>query len=883
MRGTTGPDLRPLVAAALVTVACVGCRSAHLLDETSVAFRGHRELDGGVPLAIGRETPLGICLEAEETRDTSRWVGRFPPAAVFGPPQVRLGSTLCFENEGTADLDDGAHELCLEVQDEFDGAKDRACLPFRFRAEAPELAKLEGRLKEILGHGAPIADLDALARGAGEQGFPFLEIRVRLISVYFLRRSGTDAGRAEAARRLAVAPPWLGSPAAKSWAAQLAYERATLALDAGELERSWSELRSAEGAFRAIADSKWIVAVSKQAEILSRVGALAEAQRKLGLTLAQCGDSKCDEHLMRAAETTFSWLVLIDPDADPSALERAEATLGRALDGMGDAADKKERANVLVNLAYLHERQGQDPTAELARARALVTEPSELASWSRLVEGLHATRAGDAARGLAACDGVLDRGGSARLRAWAASCAAGALRGRGDLVRAADRLALAQLLGEESGAARFDQVIPIGPGQRAETAYRAARVAIERDRAAEAWATLAALDRTLGDEEPRSSPERETLLAELRALEEPATPARREQRESIRRSTLERLQELARSGSSSPARADATSDLGVSFRAFALEDEVLLLYRPLGGGPRLYRRTALPRAELLSAIGALATAMEAREPTEARWRAAAATLAAALVPDERDLGPVTTFALSGVLQSVPLDALPVPSGSGWLGEATTVAYRPSGAGRRVAQVREGSWLFVVDPRRSLGTRSLARFYRSAPKAEVLEGGKATAAALERELAGARSLHLDTHAHYDPAFPELSTLELADRMLTAAELAAWSGGLELANLSACHSGSWPVTADSGRFGLAGALARAGVRWVVASRAELDDALAVDFNRAFYERLTQGSSVPDAYRRALAKVRPSHPVASWAGLLLLESGPDSGGQSAAGRTP
>jgi len=286
--------------------------------------------------------------------------------------------------------------------------------------------------------------------------------------------------------------------------------------------------------------------------------------------------------------------------------------------------------------------------------------------------------------------------------------------------------------------------------------------------------------------------------------------------------------------------------------------------------------------------------MATRDVDDARWRATAAPLAAALVPDARDLDPATTFALHGVLQSVPLHALPLPGESRWLGDVTAVAYRPAGLARRTPEPpREGTWLFVVDPGRTLSTGGAARFYRSvAPSSEVLEGDAATGAALERELPRARSLHLDTHAHYDPAFPELSTVDLADRRLSAAQIAARAGHLELANVSACHSASWPVTADSGRFGLAGTLARAGVRWVVASRAELDDALATDFNRAFYERLAENRGVPDAFRHALGRVRAAHPVSSWAAILLLETGTlvvsapneaEKKGQFSEGRTP
>jgi CHAT domain-containing protein len=163
---------------------------------------------------------------------------------------------------------------------------------------------------------------------------------------------------------------------------------------------------------------------------------------------------------------------------------------------------------------------------------------------------------------------------------------------------------------------------------------------------------------------------------------------------------------------------------------------------------------------------------------------------------------------------------------------------------------------------------------------LLRGGEARRDAVRTALHGASALHVDAHARYEPAFPELSTLLLADGPLTGQELAAWSAGLALANLSGCRTGRAPVTADSGRFGMAGLLVRAGVPWVVASRAALHNDLAQDFNRAFHDALARGEPVPLAYGRALGRVRDGHPASHWAVLVLLRG---SGGQSPPGRTP
>jgi CHAT domain-containing protein len=102
----------------------------------------------------------------------------------------------------------------------------------------------------------------------------------------------------------------------------------------------------------------------------------------------------------------------------------------------------------------------------------------------------------------------------------------------------------------------------------------------------------------------------------------------------------------------------------------------------------------------------------------------------------------------------------------------------------------------------------------------------------------------------------------------AELAALPAQITFANLSGCRTGSWPITADRGRFGIAGLFARRGARWVVASRSPLNDQLAGQFNRIFYRELAQGQTVPQAYAQALAWVRQQVPAASWSSFFLLQ---------------
>ena len=182
----------------------------------------------------------------------------------------------------------------------------------------------------------------------------------------------------------------------------------------------------------------------------------------------------------------------------------------------------------------------------------------------------------------------------------------------------------------------------------------------------------------------------------------------------------------------------------------------------------------------------------------------------------------------------------------------------------------------------LGAALASVYRRLFPNAATLEGDAATRGAVLQGIASADWLHVDAHARFDPAFPELSSIELADGPLLAEDLRPAGGALRFANLSACGSGRWPVTADSGRFGLGGALARLGVPWVVATRAPLRDDVAAAFGRAFYESLAEGSDVPAAYRAGLRAVA-DRPPTEWAALLLLHATHQEPGQSRVPLTP
>ncbi len=857
---------------------------------------------------------IDICLRTPARVDTSQWQARLytdrPPADGKGyqEPVHRLETTLCFRHRLSAELPSEAKlELCGEVLDRFDERGFRLpCQRLHYRADESDrqevLTAMDAVLRSLPDRGLDevLRELDGVAARARVAEFPFLALQIDLIAVYYLRRERTSKALASARQRLEGLPDWLDQPTALSWAAPVAYERALVELDDGwRLKAAWEHLSLADRLCHQVLHPMRFTVRMKQAEILARVGAVGDAIRRLSTALADCETTPCYAGLEPSAHGVLAWLIILDPQATDEDLTRAAASLEIALQGARSTEDVFEKANQLINRGYLEWRRGDDPRLSLIEARGLLDDASitdadaqRLNGWARLVAGLAALDAEDGDLAQASCAAARQHG-QTRLAAWASSCLGQARRRQGDLEGARQAFQEALLHYEYATPGDLGQTFSLTPGGRADAFYRAARLSAEVGDAGEAWEILARLDSLTVNEallqtcrapNPTSAEEAE-LLRDLITLDSPAAGRRKLQRESVRRALRERLRDLLRRRPGCAEALRRWPDGPLQFRAVAVADEILLLRREPGGEVVIDKRNSMPRRQRQRLLGELAATLNDRRTADAAWRELMAPIARALVPSKPErLQPVTVFALHGELQSVPLAALPLPDGRRWLADATTVALRPSGVALARASSStsaESLPLFVVDPRHDLPSgKVLSEIYRDLfPHARVLVGDDASLANLRRDLPTASWLHVDAHATYDPAFPELSSLLLADHPITLSELAALPVPLRFANLSGCGTGSWPITADSGRYGIAGLLSRLGVRWVVASRSDLPDRLASDFNHAFYRALKRVPQVPAAYERALAAVRERYPAAAWAALLLLSGG----GQSEAHATP
>lgn len=943
----TGSRIR-FWALAIVLGGLSGCAEDPEGEAFPLRMRGHQDLvltvpedaaDGGdgaveaVPLFLVPESTVDLCLEVPVTVDTSAWRARLEiggePLGPPSPPVVRMGTTLCFEGALPPSLPvPDEMELCAHL--EGGGGSETGlgrggrlgCRPLQ-TGDGTAWGELQGRLGELLGRAAELAPRD-LASGLGElaaeargASLPLLAVRFELIAVHFL--SLGEETRPEAVRRLRNLPSWLPrAEAASQRAAQGAYLEAQIALLDDRRADAWRALAVADGLYLQTADPTRFTVAMQRADLLSDAGAGHEAVAHLRERLADCDKAPCDAGLLAAARLQMARLVLADPFRTPADVEAALEELAG-----GPPPEPASRILAAMVKGALALELGRDAEPALNEARQLAADLSgDLSAgspaaasegWIRWLEGQGALLRGDGVGALSACRPLTGRGDRS-LAPWAWGCVARAHRLVGDLPAADLAFEKALAYHEHSSGARFGLSLASGLGPRAEDAAGAARVAVERGQPGRAWELLARLDQSSAHEarrrqcrasarEPRAAArwqemdeQIEGLLADLARLDLPMSLEREAEIEPVRRVLEERLLTLWRTWPGCDGAPEGLPD-GAQLRAFAVDDEVILLGRE-GGRIRLVRRTPLGRANRSRLVHDVTAAIAEGTLDDGAWRRLLAPAAEALLPpDLGDLPPRLTYALHGSLQALPLAALPLPafplppgtasessrSASGptaaasprWLGDLTAVALQPAGARSRPIdpEAPPAPYVFVVDPLGDLpyGDRSADLYGKTFPEARILRRSAASREALAASLARADGLHVDAHAVYEPAFPELSSLELADGAVRFLELAELRPPSRFANLSGCRTGSWYATADSGRYGFGGLMARLGVPWTVATRAPLGDRLAEAYNGAFYLAMAGGAEPPEAHRRALAELSPRYPAVAWASLLLLHAPP------------
>ena len=252
-----------------------------------------------------------------------------------------------------------------------------------------------------------------------------------------------------------------------------------------------------------------------------------------------------------------------------------------------------------------------------------------------------------------------------------------------------------------------------------------------------------------------------------------------------------------------------------------------------------------------------------------------ACLLAPVVEFLPDRGPLTVIA-DGPIGAVPFAAL--VDGDEFTVDRHAVRQTPS-VGidhvlRRCARsARSVLALGTADQFAPLAVVEAARVGRAwqavSRRSVVLCGVEATADAFIRGAPDHDVVHIAGHGLFRNDAPEFSAIRLADRWVTAAEIARLELDGQLVVLSACDTGSRHATGPLREVvGLPRALLAAGARGVVASLWPIDDDATTQLMSALHHELARAVTDVEALRAAQLSTRASHPHPYyWASTILI----------------
>jgi CHAT domain-containing protein len=322
----------------------------------------------------------------------------------------------------------------------------------------------------------------------------------------------------------------------------------------------------------------------------------------------------------------------------------------------------------------------------------------------------------------------------------------------------------------------------------------------------------------------------------------------------------------------------------------ALVGDTLLAWTVSGADVRL-TRTRVHRDSLLQEVEQVRSALELRAD-DANVRAGLRRLYARLIAPVRarlgSEGAVLVVVADGELAGIPFEAL-------WDGERYLVESHPL---RFASTLRDpvrpavppgrGPVSLVADPAfdarafpglqplpgAAAEVTTLTRLY---PRAGVLAGPRADAAAVREAFRGGGLVHFAGHAVFDDARPERSFLVVApgrgggaEGRLTAGEIEDMQlGSLRLVVLSACQTSRGRAGRSGGFAGLAGAFLAAGAGGVVGSLWRVEDRQTRVLMEAFHDAYRASGDGAAALRQAQLRLLRSGEAAlrspaAWAGF-------------------
>ncbi len=163
------------------------------------------------------------------------------------------------------------------------------------------------------------------------------------------------------------------------------------------------------------------------------------------------------------------------------------------------------------------------------------------------------------------------------------------------------------------------------------------------------------------------------------------------------------------------------------------------------------------------------------------------------------------------------------------------------------------------------------------KTKAIIGKQATKAAIVKQMANARLIHLATHGLLDDfkglgipgaiALAPDGTGKDNDGLLTADEILDLKLNADLVVLSACDTGRGRITGD-GVIGLSRSLITAGVPSIIVSLWKVPDASTAFLMTEFYRHLQQQPDKAIALRQAMQATKQKYPdPLDWAAFTLI----------------
>lgn len=213
------------------------------------------------------------------------------------------------------------------------------------------------------------------------------------------------------------------------------------------------------------------------------------------------------------------------------------------------------------------------------------------------------------------------------------------------------------------------------------------------------------------------------------------------------------------------------------------------------------------------------------------------------------------------LYRVPVHAL--YDGKQYAGDQWEITVVPARQGAGVAPPAEPSQgrpliVAVPDSNAPSVAAEAAALAELLPGARVISGTGATSEVFFRELSERPPavLHIACHGLYRPSQPAFSSLRLADRWVTAAEILELDLRGTLVTLGACESGRHEQHTTE-PVGLAWSFLAAGAAGVVVSQWLVSDRVTVDLMTGFYQAMRAGAAPAAALAQAQRSTALSHP--------------------------